>query len=490
LGRGKQDETLQDYCSRFYPEAKTDLATCIVERCLRLCSPGGTTAVVSPQNWLFLASYKALREKLLGTVSFCCVVRLGAKAFQTPMWDFNVALVSMSRQHPRADARLAGIDVADADAAGAKAVEIRRKEVALVAQHLQLKNPGSKVMLDAAEGVNLLASRAQSFQGIKTGDDGRVCRAFWELPAVPQRWRFYQSTVEATRHYGGLEGIIDWADNGEGLARRQGMSAWGKRGVMVSQMGHLPVSLYLGEAFDSNASPIIPNSETDILALWALCASGDYAGAVRKVDQSLKPTNTSLVQVPFELGRWQQVASSEYPQGLPRPSSADPTQWLFDGQPNRAAHVLQVTVARLLGYRWPRQTGSRFHDCAALAADVLEEYADADGIVCLAPLNREKSAAQRLRTILTKAIAGADEQSILNSDGATRGKVASLEEWLSNDFFEQHCNLFQQRPFVLHIWDGRKDGFHALVNYHKLDHANLQKLTYAYLGDWIRQQEE
>ena len=29
--------------------------------------------------------------------------------------------------------------------------------------------------------------------------------------------------------------------------------------------------------------------------------------------------------------------------------------------------------------------------------------------------------------------------------------------------------MFHQRPFVWHIWDGRKrDGFHALVNYHKL----------------------
>jgi len=27
------------------------------------------------------------------------------------------------------------------------------------------------------------------------------------------------------------------------------------------------------------------------------------------------------------------------------------------------------------------------------------------------------------------------------------------------------------------------------VNYHKLTHANLEKLTYAYLGDWIRRQQ-
>ena len=35
-------------------------------------------------------------------------------------------------------------------------------------------------------------------------------------------------------------------------------------------------------------------------------------------------------------------------------------------------------------------------------------------------------------------------------------------------FFAHHCELFHQRPFIWHIWDGRRDGFHALVNYHRL----------------------
>jgi len=45
--------------------------------------------------------------------------------------------------------------------------------------------------------------------------------------------------------------------------------------------------------------------------------------------------------------------------------------------------------------------------------------------------------------------------------------------------------LFHNRPFIWHIWDGRRDGFSALVNYHKLDRANLNRLIYTYLGDRI-----
>jgi hypothetical protein len=39
------------------------------------------------------------------------------------------------------------------------------------------------------------------------------------------------------------------------------------------------------------------------------------------------------------------------------------------------------------------------------------------------------------------------------------------------------------------VWDGQKDGFGALVNYHKLDARNLERLIHTYLGDWIRTQE-
>jgi hypothetical protein len=72
-----------------------------------------------------------------------------------------------------------------------------------------------------------------------------------------------------------------------------------------------------------------------------------------------------------------------------------------------------------------------------------------------------------------------------------------LDNWLRNGFFQEHCKLFHDRPFVWHVWDGRKrDGFHALVNYHKLCEGNgkgrklLESLTYSYLGDWIARQKD
>ncbi len=61
---------------------------------------------------------------------------------------------------------------------------------------------------------------------------------------------------------------------------------------------------------------------------------------------------------------------------------------------------------------------------------------------------------------------------------------------MRDKFFTQHCKLFQHRPFIWHIWDGLKDGFAALVNYHKLDRKTLETLIYTYLGDWMKTQRD
>ncbi len=65
LARGKQDAPLRDFCAAAYPAAKQDLATVFLERCLEFCRTGGVASTVLPQNWLFLSSYRKLRETLL-----------------------------------------------------------------------------------------------------------------------------------------------------------------------------------------------------------------------------------------------------------------------------------------------------------------------------------------------------------------------------------------------------------------------------------------
>ncbi len=82
LGRGKQTDALRAHCDRYHSRAKADLATTFIERCFNFSCHGGTAALVTPQNWLSLGTYKALRKALLRDAQWNFVARLGPKAFQ------------------------------------------------------------------------------------------------------------------------------------------------------------------------------------------------------------------------------------------------------------------------------------------------------------------------------------------------------------------------------------------------------------------------
>lgn len=496
LGRPKQEDVLADYCEQYYPDSKADLATCFVERCLDYSDGEGNVCLVTPQNWLFLGRYKALREKVLTTASWNSVARLGVKAFQTPMWDFNIVLLCMGRAQPTKAQVFFGVDVGNKTSADEKASHLSLSYVHIVNQAKQTLNPDAAIAFEEASGVTLLATFGNAWQGIATSDIPRFQRGFWEIPIIHDGWHLLQSTVEGVQLYGGRQSAIYW-QNGYGAitevcqegATFRGKTAWGQPGVVISQMSKLAPTLYSGDKFDCNCAVITLKDPRFIPALWCYAESGDYLREVRRINQKLNVTNSTLAKVPFDLAHWQKVAAEKYPHGLPKPFSSDPTQWLFNGHPGGADQPLHVAVARLLGYQWPRQTGSSFPDCPALGPDGLEPLADEDGIVCLSPTKGEPAAAERLRTLLTQALGPFDLKQLLATAGRKGSKSETLEDWLRDEFFDQHCALFHDRPFIWHIWDGLKNGFNVLVNYHKLTHAQLEKLTFVYLGDWIRRQQ-
>ena len=132
----------------------------------------------------------------------------------------------------------------------------------------------------------------------------------------------------------------------------------------------MPVTLYEGTKFDTNVATIIPHDPAYLPAIWCFCKSPEFYAAVRRIDQKVNVTNATLVKVPFDLERWQQVAAEEYPNGLPEPHSDDPTQWLFKGHPeglDRPAPGRRGPAARLPlagsgagrpRLRWPTRTAS------------------------------------------------------------------------------------------------------------------------------------
>ena len=485
LTRNSHAPVLAEFGARVYSESKHDLATMFLSRCFGLTDEGGDVSMVIAQNWLFMPRYEAFRRSLLADARWRMLAKLGEGAFRsTAAAGAFVCLVGAANERPRMANEFLAVEAGLARGPAEVEAVLRDGPAERIAQAAQLGNPDARVLLEQGSKHALLTEVAESRYGLRSGDVGRFIRCFWEVDGLGDDWRLHQGTPSGGRAYSGRESILLWSDSGGlhayaelGIASLQGGDAWGKRGIVVKLTRDLEAALYSGESFDNNVAVIWPTSEANLPAVWAFVSSAEFTPAVRRIDQALKVMNATLLKVPFDVDRWRKVADEAGP--LPEPWSDDPTQWLFEGRPEVTTEPLQVAVGRLLGYRWPDQPES----------DDLDGLVDGDGIVCLPSVLGERTAADRLQELLARAFGGtwspARTRELL---AATGSKRKDLESWLRDDFFKAHCQVFKSRPFVWQIWDGRKDGFSALVNYHLLDRPTLERLTYTYLGDWIERQ--
>ena len=500
LGRGKQADILKGYLDRTDPKAKGDLATAMLSRSLRLLSGGGTLAAVSPQEWSFLVSYREFRRSILESTQLSLFATLGEEAWEAFGDRGPLATLSAwTKKIPKASDIHPAIDVTMIPDRPGKVVGLSSSFIEEISQSDQLGNPDSRILPSKGKIGSLLNASARAFQGISTGDVKRYKRSYWEILLPSKNWRYFASTVSDNCFYGGFEHVVLWEDGGASLAAVRGAEAWGKRGVAVSQMRHLPATLYTGALFDGNVSAIVPIDEKLLPAIYAYCVDDSYKVEIRKIDKKKNVTNATLVKVPFDAQHWSSVAAERYPNGLPEPYTENPTQWIFHGHPAGAelGTQLHVALARLIGYRWPAETDGELHLSFEarrwIAKSAILPESDADGVLPLTAVAGDRPLADRLREYMNVAMPDWDEAAMVRAaDERIDKKVAkdlSLEAWLRDRAFRQHIALFQGRPFLWQVWDGQKDGFSAFLHYHRLDHATLQKLTYTLLGAWITRRQ-
>ena len=510
---------LQDFLDENFPAGSVALETSFLERCIDFCVDGGVNSIVLPQNWMFLTTYQNFRQKLLHDTELVSIARLGPGAFDTISGEVVKAILFSSiRDESSLGSEFFAIDASEDLGTVSKANTLKNCPPRYFQQDSMVTNPDSRIVLDEiADGV-LFSTFAGSYVGLQNGDTDKYVQKFWEHPViVSELWSKFQMPTTTIAHYSGRSSLVRWEKgNGElsvsTQARIQGVEAWGKAGVVVRLTKPCPSALYSGDLYDQSSAAIIPQKEENIAAIWCYCSSKDFRIELEKIDQKRNVTNATFVKVPIDLDKWIGVANSKYPNGLPKPYSIDPSQWVFHGHPCGSViwdnkhkklvkgvlriddSVLHVATARLLGYQWPSEldAGLDLDDEQYFWVEEskgLLSYADDDGIVCLQAVRGEKPADQRLEQLLQAAYGDTWSTQIRNQVLELAGcKNKSLSFWLQEKFFEQHCKFFGGRPFIWHIWDGRKDGFSALVNYHQLDKKNLERLIYTYLDDWIRTQ--
>lgn len=505
LGRAKHSPELAQFIAINFPFAKSDLATAMLKRMSTLAEAGGTLATVSPQNWFFLGGYREFRRDLLEFSSLNLLVTLGEEAWiafgqRGPL----ASLVVATNAKPSGLSRHASLDVTETPEREEKIAQISHITPNLLTQDGQYQNPDSRISTQHIPKKDLLSRYADYGKGSTTGDRPRFLVKFWELPKLCERNIMWLSSPKPGHLWGGRSEVTTCELDSTSLVdqlgcRIHGQDVWGRTGVAVNKMRDLGHLIYDGEVFDDNICPIVPIDQGDLLPIAAFVFSTDYKQRVREIDRAPKVTAATLVKVPFKLKKWASASSITFPKDLPAPYSQDPTQWLFHGHPANAeaGTSLHIALARLCGYRWPAEVGNhiRLSDESRTWIEKADHLpvGDRDGILPLPSVGGVAALADRLRITLADAYgtswSDSLERDLVNEADAniesSSSADCSIEGWLRERAFRQHCTLFNQRPFLWQIWDGLKDGFSVFVHYHRFGQATLRKLTYTVLGDWL-----
>ncbi len=65
MGGSGMNATLSTYVKKNFPDSKSDLFACFIEKGIHLSKAGGYNCMVTMQSWMFLSSFEKMREKML-----------------------------------------------------------------------------------------------------------------------------------------------------------------------------------------------------------------------------------------------------------------------------------------------------------------------------------------------------------------------------------------------------------------------------------------
>lgn len=252
MGSSGMNAVLSDYVKKNFPDSKSDLFACFMEKCGQLVKRNGLYAMITQHAWMFLSSYEKLREKLKMN-SIVNMAHLGARAFDEIGGEVvqTTAFVSCGRRV--VDFKGTYVRLVDIVGEREKEAEYRSGNHRYTAKQENFsKIPGSPVaywvsenFVRAFENENLYKYSISPSQNV-TGNNSKFVRKFWELKKQcvnkKDSWIFYAKGGGYRKWWGNLTEVVDWSPNarkiyqyGDGKHASQIINEnyWYKKGITL-----------------------------------------------------------------------------------------------------------------------------------------------------------------------------------------------------------------------------------------------------------------
>ena len=233
MGSSGMSATLSEFVKKRFPDSKSDLFACFIERCGSFACEGGYQAMITQHSWMFLSSFEKLRGKLLRTVDIENMAHLGARAFDEIGGEVVQTTSFVFRRHRTEHSKGVYCRLIEPTTQQGKEEMFLAGENRYAADQSNFsKIPGSPVAYWVSKGIltafdnGTVSDAAHPRQGMSTCDVNRFSKLWFEVemwktniqnPQNISAWVKYNKGGGFRKWYGNREYVVFWGGNGADL---------------------------------------------------------------------------------------------------------------------------------------------------------------------------------------------------------------------------------------------------------------------------------
>ena len=239
MGSSSFNPFMSKWIKKNYPDVKSDLCTCFIERNLSLAKVGGFASLVTSDTCMYLSSFVAMRTSLIDDNTILTFVDTRGTNAHPDVFDANAIWVLRHGRLDGYEGSYFKLNHRIPEKAGALLEAIRNPDCGWFYRRdadTFKQIPGTPIaywasdaLLDAFGNAKQLSEYGKPRQGLATGENARFVREWWEVDGCKSiyscgsiqesiesacKWFPYNKGGDFRKWYGNNECVINWESNG------------------------------------------------------------------------------------------------------------------------------------------------------------------------------------------------------------------------------------------------------------------------------------
>lgn len=243
MGSSSFNPFMSKWIKKNYPDVKSDLCTCFIERGFNLVEDKGYAAMVTMQSWMFLGSFEKMRSSIIEGKTIVSMAHLGPRAFDAIGGEV-VNVTADVIYNGRAAYEGAYVRLVDINGSEAKRLKLlaaiqnpdcgwfyrRGADTFKQIPGIPIAYWASDALLDAFGNAKQLSEYGKPRQGLATGENARFVREWWEVDDCKSvyscgsiqesiesacKWFPYNKGGDFRKWYGNNSSVVNWENDGQ-----------------------------------------------------------------------------------------------------------------------------------------------------------------------------------------------------------------------------------------------------------------------------------